>query len=552
MPLVHVTLVVAFAVLLRSLVALNSYSGEGKPPMHGDYEAQRHWMEITYHLPVEQWYVNSSANDLLYWGLDYPPLTAYHSWLCGAIQHRINSSWVELFESRGHESYDQKVFMRRSVLAADVLIYIPAVLFYFLKFAGYSAFSSDSKLVFAFLTLVSPGLTLIDHGHFQYNCISLGLTVWAIVGLCSGHDLLGSAAFVLALNYKQMELYHAVAFFCYLLGKCLQKYKSSGFMAGLCKLLKLALVVLATFFICWYPFLMNGEPWLHTTQVLQRLFPFGRGLYEDKVANVWCSLSIVIKLKQIFQVPNLIKICLLSTLVALIPSSLDLLLRPTITKFKYALVNSSLVFFLFSFQVHEKSILLVALPVCLLMPRHTLISIWFLLVSTFSMTPLLIKDGLSLAILPCMILFYLLADILLDHLHLVEIITMQPSTREVPLSSKKGRTVKAVIQNATIHCVSLYDDRRLAILFLLSSTGMASLILISLSLPPPARLPDLYPVLVSLYSCAHFLAFLVFFHWAQLTDGEGLDNKSGEMNSRATKSDHASNSRNTKRKVKSQ
>jgi len=25
--------------------------------MFGDYEAQRHWMEITYNLPVEQWFV---------------------------------------------------------------------------------------------------------------------------------------------------------------------------------------------------------------------------------------------------------------------------------------------------------------------------------------------------------------------------------------------------------------------------------------------------------------------------------------------------------------
>ena len=28
-------------------------------------------------------YTNSTRNDLMYWGLDYPPLTAYHSWICG-------------------------------------------------------------------------------------------------------------------------------------------------------------------------------------------------------------------------------------------------------------------------------------------------------------------------------------------------------------------------------------------------------------------------------------------------------------------------------------
>jgi len=51
------------------------------PPMHGDFEAQRHWMEVTTQLPVKVWY----WHDLEWWGLDYPPLTAYHSWLVGAM-----------------------------------------------------------------------------------------------------------------------------------------------------------------------------------------------------------------------------------------------------------------------------------------------------------------------------------------------------------------------------------------------------------------------------------------------------------------------------------
>ncbi len=55
--------------------------GFQNPPMHGDYEAQRHWMEITTQLPVSEWYFY----DLQYWGLDYPPLTAYHSWLLGKM-----------------------------------------------------------------------------------------------------------------------------------------------------------------------------------------------------------------------------------------------------------------------------------------------------------------------------------------------------------------------------------------------------------------------------------------------------------------------------------
>ena len=38
--------------------------------MYGDYEAQRHWMELTTSLPLAEWYVQTPRNDLQYWGLD--------------------------------------------------------------------------------------------------------------------------------------------------------------------------------------------------------------------------------------------------------------------------------------------------------------------------------------------------------------------------------------------------------------------------------------------------------------------------------------------------
>jgi alpha-1,3-glucosyltransferase len=47
--------VVLFQLLVRFELGLHSHSGEGKPPMYGDYEAQRHWMEITVNLPPSEW-----------------------------------------------------------------------------------------------------------------------------------------------------------------------------------------------------------------------------------------------------------------------------------------------------------------------------------------------------------------------------------------------------------------------------------------------------------------------------------------------------------------
>ena len=45
--------------------------------------------------------------------------------------------------------------------------------------------------------------------------------ILAVAALMLDRDLLGSVSFMLAVSYKQMELYHALPFFFYLLGKCL-------------------------------------------------------------------------------------------------------------------------------------------------------------------------------------------------------------------------------------------------------------------------------------------------------------------------------------------
>ena len=58
---------------------------------------------------------------------------------------------------------------------------------------------------------------LLDRDLSRYNSISLGLFLWAVALLMKGRELLGAVAFSLALNYKQMELYHAPPFFFYML-----------------------------------------------------------------------------------------------------------------------------------------------------------------------------------------------------------------------------------------------------------------------------------------------------------------------------------------------
>lgn len=166
--------------------------------------------------------------------------------------------------------------MRNSVLFADLFLLLPA----FLAFAR-SITASKSKLISLSAFAFYPGLILIDNGHFQYNGVSLGLFILAVAFIIKDLDLLASMAFVMALSYKQMELYHSLPFFFYLLGQCLRKQPSwsKAFM----KLMSIGLVVLVTFGVTWWPFWTDVNL---LKQVLTRIFPLGRGLFEDKV---WIS-----------------------------------------------------------------------------------------------------------------------------------------------------------------------------------------------------------------------------------------------------------------------
>ncbi|NWR71039.1 ALG6 glucosyltransferase, partial [Centropus unirufus] len=483
------------------------FLGAGKPPLYGDYEAQRHWQEVTYNLPIRQWYFNTSDNNLLYWGLDYPPLTAYHSFLCAYIAKLINPDWIALHTSQGYESQPHKLFMRTTVFVADLLVYIPAVILYCSSLKETSTKKKAS--ICALCILLYPGLILIDHGHFQYP-LSLGFALWAVLCLSYDWDLLGSVAFCLALNYKQMELYHSLPFFCYLLGKCFKKGLKGK---GLVLLMKIAGTVVASFAVCWLPFCTNVE---QIMQVLRRLFPIDRGLFEAcmfssppphcKFANIWCSLSVLIKIKNLVSPQTQLKLSFAVTFLSLLPTCIKLTIQPSLRGFKFALVSVALSFFLFSYQVHEKSILLVSLPVCLIINEIPFMATWFLLVSTFSMLPLLLKDGLLLAYTVTMLAFL---SVCVASFSIFE----KTSTEDLQLKQF------SLYLKGYVSWLKAFP-KIVRSLFLLSITLMGVLSLMSAAVQPPQRLPDLFPVSVSIVSCLHFLVFLLYFNVVMLWDSK--------------------------------
>lgn len=87
--------------MVRLLMGLGSYSGQNDPPRYGDFEAQRHWMELTTNSSPEDWYRETPQNDLTWWRLDYPPLSGYLAWFLGHLSHWYDPASVELQNSQG-------------------------------------------------------------------------------------------------------------------------------------------------------------------------------------------------------------------------------------------------------------------------------------------------------------------------------------------------------------------------------------------------------------------------------------------------------------------
>jgi alpha-1,3-glucosyltransferase len=289
---------------------------------------------------------------------------------------------------------------------------------------------------------MQPATILIDHGHFQYNTVMLGFLLASMSSMLAERLLWSCVFFVFSLGFKQMALFYAPAVFVYLLGTCLfPKFKMS-------RLVAIALATVASFAVLYAPFILGvlydwstraslqdfPEPpllqalpfdldkksWyyaiiLQMAQSVHRIFPFARGLFEDKVANFWCALHTFHKLNR-YPGALVQRAALLGTSAAIAPPCLVLFLKPRRDLLPLGLAATAWGFFLFSYQVHEKNVLLPLLPMTILLSGHHGLlpakRAWVGLanmLSVFTMYPLLKRDQLGI---PYFVLSFLWAYLL--------------------------------------------------------------------------------------------------------------------------------------------
>jgi alpha-1,3-glucosyltransferase len=127
------------------------------------------------------------------------------------------------------------------------------------------------------------------------------------------------------------------------------------------------------------------------------------------------------------------------------------------------------------------------------------------------MNPLLSRDGLAMPTIT-LVTFFLVGCNNTGFLAPVQFIPVNRS----PLN--KSKRVYPIEKPEPLNQVLLW-------LFALSIVGCYILAFSSVYVKPPSRYPDLWPVLVSIYSCGHFVIFALFFHYVQLLENDNRKKK---------------------------
>ena len=365
---IQLTIVIILLTLIKILL-IPSYKST-------DFDVHRNWLAITHHLPLYQWYFNNIDNTTVH-TLDYPPSFAYFEYFLSnnyitkyvvGKRNWVNENCLALLGDDDNQiiGYDCIVFQRITVILFDVVYYIGSLLichcFIFdddelvsqntmmtttTKNNKQKKHSKWSRSNIALVLLWSnSGLIILDHVHFQYNGMLLGILL-ASIGMMlrsikvqrhknadnnefstKTYDLIGAFLFVLLLTFKHMYLTLSPIYFFYLLRRFCFVEKATAspiineqedkkdralsikVIFSIQSLMLLGIVVLVTLIGPFLPFLfinhdLNNEEQLYfgpkqqLMQILSRLFPWQRGLCHDYWAgNVW---AIYLTIEKVFK-----------------------------------------------------------------------------------------------------------------------------------------------------------------------------------------------------------------------------------------------------------
>ena len=237
-----------------------------------DFEVHRNWMAITYSVPFSEWY--KEARNV--WTLDYPPFFAYFEYLLAHIAALVDPGMVDV-NNTNYASWNTIAFQRLSVSVISDLVLAAGV---------WMALPQTQRIRGLILTLFSSTLFVVDHIHFQYNGMLLGMLLISIAFVERGRYMLGALTYMILVWSKHIFLFCAPVYFVYFLWAYV--FRASGLGAQIYRFLSLFGVVVAVSAVALIPIVRTDQ----FGAMIVRLFPFGRGLVHDYWApNFWALYS---------------------------------------------------------------------------------------------------------------------------------------------------------------------------------------------------------------------------------------------------------------------
>lgn len=228
-----------------------------------DFEVHRNWLSLTFSLPFEQWYTDSRNQ----WSLDYPPFFAYFEYILSKIANFFpNLQQMLNVNNIDYINFGTIIFQRLSVIAiSDAILLL-----------GLYCAAPRNKNVVCALGLFSSTLFIVDHVHFQYNGMLLGILLLSIYYVESGKFYAGALTYFVLIYFKHIFLFCAPVYLCHYL----------RFFVGISirKFLNLLAILLAVSAVALGPLIYTNQ----LVPAIHRLFPFGRGLmHANWTPNFW-------------------------------------------------------------------------------------------------------------------------------------------------------------------------------------------------------------------------------------------------------------------------
>ncbi|GAB0494786.1 hypothetical protein MMPV_006082 [Pyropia vietnamensis] len=285
-----------------------------------DYDVHVHWLALTSSTPLSAWYTDTSSR----WTLDYPPLFALVTRALAAIAEALDvdgGSLTRLGGGPAPTSPAAVLFMRASVMVADV-VFAAGTARLLTALLPRRRVAAGVALTTAAAVLLHPGLLLVDHIHFQYNGLCLGVLLASVAAAVEGAPIAAAVAAAAAFNLKHTLVPAALPLGVHLLAAGLggDPTATSGGDGGggggnngggggnnggggalvslRARAAHLGAIVISgadALVLPWLPFLVSAGdkgPAAAAAVIVARLVPTGRGLLHSYwAANAWAVVT---------------------------------------------------------------------------------------------------------------------------------------------------------------------------------------------------------------------------------------------------------------------